>query len=128
MPGSAAATTGSIDPGSLGLEPTYGDCDCPRAFTISDDGTTIAWFVGSEVVVHVIDGGTHRSWTVPALAEVFVRSVDVRPHAEGGGFDVLLNVEPFGELAVPSAILATLAPDGRVEATPTGTRFASFPP
>ena len=74
------------------------------------------------------DGGTHGSWNVPALADAFVRSVDVRPHAEGGGFDVVLNVEPFGEQAVPAAILVTLAPDGGVVATPTSTRFASFPP
>ena len=126
VPGSPAAATGSIEAASLGLDPTYGDCDCPRGFAVTGDGRTIAWIVGTEVVVHDVDGGTQESWTVPALSDLFVRSLDVRSPSDGT-FEVVLNVEQFGGDPA-EAVVVTLAPDGAVTSQPTGAAFASFPP
>lgn len=47
----------TIDAWSLGLQPSYYDCsDCPRLYTISRDGSTIAWLDGTQLVQRQLNG------------------------------------------------------------------------
>jgi hypothetical protein len=72
-------------PADLGLEESYGDCSiCPRTFTVSPDGRTIAWIdpaddgTANDLVVRSLDDGAESRSTlhedVPAtlLADIDV--------------------------------------------------------
>lgn len=48
-----------IDAATLGLESVYSDCnDCPRLYTVSRDGSTVAWLDGTQLIRHRLVGPT----------------------------------------------------------------------
>lgn len=81
----------------LGVEPSYSDCsDCPRRFTISHDGTTLAWLDGTRLhVVPVAGGDMHLTYELGSAA------IGVADMAIGDGY-VLLTYDALGQPTVPS--------------------------
>jgi len=54
VPGSPAEVAGPPSAADLGLENSYSDCsDCPRSFTVTPDGRTIAWVDSTRGLVAV---------------------------------------------------------------------------
>ena len=81
----------------LGVEPSYSDCsDCPRRFTISHDGTTLAWLDGTRLhVVPVAGGDMHLTYELGSAA------TGVADMAIGDGY-VLLTYDALGQPTVPT--------------------------
>ena len=127
VPGSPAANVGPVEAADLGLDPTYGDCDCPTTFAVDSTNDLVVWMVGNELVVHRFATGEQDRWTVPALDGGWPRSLDIRT-TEGGAIEVIVNRGPPLDEPIPDAVLVTLGPDGAVEERPLGTAFASFGP
>jgi hypothetical protein len=60
----------TIDAPSLGLQPAYFDCsDCPRLYTISRDGSKIAWLDGTQLVQRPLKGARPERVDLGALAD-----------------------------------------------------------
>lgn len=67
----------------FGLEPYYNDCaDCPRRFTVSRDGSTLAWLDGT--MLRVATPGGDQEWFDLGDAAVGVADLDL-----GQGYVVL---------------------------------------
>lgn len=81
----------------LGVEPSYSDCsDCPRRFTISRDGTSLAWLDGTQLhVVPVAGGDMHLTYELGSAA------IGVADMALGDGF-VVLSYDALGQPTVPT--------------------------
>ena len=114
------------DAASLGLEPSYGDCDCPGNYTISADSRTIAWLDSGDVVVFDVATGETRRFQHPALAGFPVR-LDIR--ATGAdAYDVIVGQWSNTDATPIDAALFRLTPAGRQPSCPSAPQFASFAP
>jgi len=100
---------GDITVADLGVEPSHSDCgDCPRRFTISRDGATLAWLDGSDLIVVPTAGGDTR------LVYHLVGTTDmVADLALGDGF-VVLTYDDFGQASVPRPMVVLYAADQAV--------------
>lgn len=125
VPGSPADEAGVPDPAALGVEAAYGDCEtCPQHFTISADGTTIAWLADGGLVVHDVATGTTQGFPLPDLDGLPVH-LDVR-RLGADTFEVLVDRwSADGEPA--DTVHLRLTPAGGAE-LPLGAEFASFAP
>lgn len=71
-------------PNAFGLEPYYGDCsECPRRYTVSSNGDSIAWLDGTELVLHSATGSEEIRFELGETA------VGVADMALGDGYVVL---------------------------------------
>ena len=84
----------------LGIEPSYSDCsDCPRRFTVSRDGTTLAWLDGTELVVADATGGQQQRYELGDAA------VDAADLAIGDGYVVLSYAYSWQEAGDPPLVV-----------------------
>ena len=125
VPGSPAAGESVPDAASLGLETTYGDCDCPGNYAISADGRTIAWLDQGDVVVFdVATGGTER------LQHPQLSGVPARLYIRSTGpdtYEVVIGQRSATDGSPIDAVRYLLTPAEGSE-LPLGTGFASFAP
>lgn len=134
VPGSPDAATG--DHLSLpGVEPSYSECDaaCPSGFTISSDGSLVAWMEGSELVALDVAAGTTSRADVASRAEQLLAALDVSPADHG--VDAVVSFADTGDGAPPPHRLAVDAEGAVTDATLTGaiatlwsTSVATSPP
>jgi hypothetical protein len=125
VPGSPAAGAVVPDAASLGLETTYGDCDCPGNYAISSDGGTIAWLDQGDVVVFDVETGGTQRLQHPQLSGFPVR-LDIRSTGPDA-YEVVIGQRSTTDATPIDAVRYLLAPAEGSE-LPLGTAFASFAP
>jgi DNA-binding cell septation regulator SpoVG len=127
----------SASPAPLQLEESYSDCtDCPNAFTVSPDGTKVAWLDGGELVVVELlaaGAGPEQRFTLdPAVGSGNVRDLDFDPTrfvlsywpGEATPAPVMLLAgDPSGDPEALEGVAATLGPAAptRSDTSPTTT-------
>ncbi|MFV0309383.1 MAG: hypothetical protein ACK5OX_16760 [Desertimonas sp.] len=75
----AAAWAATVTPATLGLDEHYLDCadTCPRAYTVDDTGTRLAWLEGTGMVIVALDAGIPGTRGGTAVATPTAAVVDL---------------------------------------------------
>jgi len=109
-------------PADLGLEDRTGDCAlCPNPFTITPDGTAVAWLEGQALVVHDIASGEQQRWSSDAFGHVLDgpdgsdRPVDLDVVRTADGTVLAVVNFAVDADAAPSPVALVASPDGGAE-------------
>jgi len=95
---------------------------------VSPGGDVVAWVEGTDVVVHTVATGDERRWSVPALADLAVRALEVRP-ADAGAVRLVVRTGWPGTADGQASFELTLTDAGDTSMVRIGgTEFASFAP
>ena len=132
VPGAPADLAGVPTPRGLGLEEQYRDCtDCPRGFTVSPDGSTVAWVQGDDPVL--VTRSIEPSAAVDpfaALSDAAPRDVDLlptgtaatisyfEPVSAGGPAPPPVRYDADGTVTTLEGAAATSVPLGGATSTP----------
>jgi hypothetical protein len=85
----------TFGPGDLGVNESYADCsDCPRLYTISRDGSIVAWLDGTRLVRRSLNGDD-RGMSSVELDDIRegseLRATDLSINADVAVYDRVLN-------------------------------------
>ncbi len=124
IPGQASALP---TPDDLRLQESYSECgDCPRGFTVTSDGGTVAWIDRDELVVRGLDAEFEER-TALSFSAACCGGLDLLEGTDSFVWSAEAWVEPAQAPTVIAAdattsplegVIATASPGGRAEPTP----------